>query len=408
MLEAIVKRSAGLDVHKAMVVATILFEKEDGELEDVTREFKTFPKDLADLANWLDDQKVESTVMETTGVYWKSVHQALEAKELKVHVVNARHIKQIPGRKTDIADSKWLASLARFGLLKGSFIPPQDLRNLRLLTRYRIKLKCNIASEVNRLHKILDDGGTRLGVVISDLQGVSGQAIISGLIKGEHIDKLVSYLKGTTKKKREEVKACLSGNGLSRCHKSLLKKISDHINYLQKECQNLEEEIFTAMQPYKDQWQVLQTIPGIDALTAAVIIAEIGVDMQRFGTSEQFCSWAGMCPGNNESAGKRKSGKTRKGPPVLRSTLCEVANSAVKTRSQFKGYYQGLVIRRGHKRAVFAAGHKVLRVVFYLLTTNKGYTDPKINYEELAVKRNAPRWVKALTKYGYMPEVKAS
>jgi transposase len=402
MIEAITKCSAGLDVHKAMIVATILSEKENGELEETVKEFKTFPQDLANLARWLDDQKVESTMMESTGVYWKSVYQALEAQGLKVRVVNARHVKQTPGHKTDVADSKWLATLARFGLLKGSFIPPQDLRELRLLTRYRIKLKRSIASEVNRLHKVLDDGGIRLGVVISDLQSVSGKAIIDGLIDGEPIDKLLSYLKGSAKKKVKEVRACIEGISLSECHKLVLKKIRDHIKYLQAECEDLEKKIFTGMQPYKDQWQALQTIPGIDALSAAVIITEIGVDMQRFGSSEQLCSWAGMSPGNNESAGKSTSGKTTKGPPVLRNTLCEVANAAIRTRSQFQGYYKGLMIRRGHKRAVFAAGHKVLRVAHSLLTTPRGYKDPKTNYEELAVKRRAPRWVKALTKYGYI------
>lgn len=261
-----------------------------------------------------------------------------------------------------------------------------------------------IASEVNRLHKILDDAGVYLGAVLTDLQGVPAQAIIEGLINGESIEDLLSYLKGTAKKKAKEVASMLSSKGLSRYHKLLLKEINDHINYLQNQCEKLEQEIFLAMQSYKDQWQVLQTIPGIDAFSAAVIIAEIGVDMKRFGTEEQFCSWAGMCPGNNESAGKKKSGRTRKGPPVLRSTLCEVANSAIKTRSQFQGYYQGLVIRRGYKRAVFATGHKILRVVYKLLSTSKAYNDPKINYEELMVKRNAPRWIKALDKYGYIPQ----
>lgn len=170
----------------------------------------------------------------------------------------------------------------------------------------------------------------------------------------------------------------------------------------------IETEIFAAMQPYNEQWQVLQTIPGIDKVSAAIIISEIGIDMQRFGSSERFCFWAGMSPGNNESAGKRKSGHTTKGTPTLRSNLCQIANSAIKTTSQFKGFYQGLMLRHGHKRAIIAVGHKLLRVVYKLLSTIKPYTDPNVNYEELVVKRNAPRWIQALTKYGYVTQTPIS
>ena len=402
-MESIIKCSAGLDVHKKLIVVTLLKELENGEISNSVKEFTTYPEELKQLAKWLLEEKVELAVMESTGVYWKSVYSALETEGVKTHVVNAKHVKQVPGRKTDINDSCWLASLARYGLLKASFIPEQELRNLRLLTRYRIKLNGMIASEVNRLHKILDDSGIRLGVIFSDLQGVSARGIIDGLIKEEPLESLISKLKGTTKKKSKQLLAMVD-QPLSSYHKLALKEISDHIRYLGDTCSRIEAEMFAAMQPYKEQWQVLQTIPGIDKVSAASIIAEIGVDMQRFGSSESFCAWAGMSPGNNESAGKRKSGRTTKGSPTLRSNLCEIANSAIKTTSQFKGFYQGLMLRRGHKRAVIAVGHKLLRVIYKLLSTIKSYTDPEVNYEELVVKRNAPRWIQALTKYGYVTQ----
>ena len=226
-------------------------------------------------------EKVELAVIESTGIFWKSVYNALEVEGVRTHIVNAKHVKQVPGRKTDVNDSCWLASLARYGLLKASFIPEQELRNLRLLTRYRIKLNGMIASEVNRLHKILDDSGIRLGVIFSDLQGLSAQGIINGLIKGEPIESLLSKLKGATKKKSKQLLAMVD-QPLSAYHKLALKEISDHIKYLRDTCARIEAEIFTAMQPYNEQWQVLQTIPGIDKVSAAVIISEIGIDMQRW------------------------------------------------------------------------------------------------------------------------------
>lgn len=403
-MEPIIKSSAGLDVHKAIVVVTLLKELDDGEVSNITKEFSTYPQDLQKLAQWLKEEKVELAVMESTGVYWKSVYKALETAGVRTYVVNAKHVKQVPGRKTDVNDSCWLATLARFGLLKASFIPEQELRNLRLLTRYRIRLNGMIASEVNRLHKILDDSGIRLGIIFSDLQGLSAQAVIDGLIKGEAAATLLSKLKGRTKKNSKQLLAMLD-QPLSSYHKLALKEILDHIKYLRDTCARLETEIFAAMQAYNEQWQILQTMPGIDAISAAVIISEIGIDMQRFGSSERFCSWAGMCPGNNESAGKRKSGRTTKGSPTLRSSLCEIANSAIKTTSQFKGFYQGLVLRRGHKRAIIAVGHKLLRVIYKLLSSVKPYFDPECNYEELVVKRNAPRWIQALTKYGYVTQI---
>jgi transposase len=397
-MEAIVQRSAGLDVHKKVIVVTILVEQSDRAVKEETREYGTTYKGCEGLANWLLSNRIQLSVMESTGIYWKNIYAALEKAGLRVSVVNARHVKQVPGRKTDVKDSQWLARLARYGLVKNSFIPPKDLRELRIIARYRTKLVGTLAGEKNRLHKTLDDAGVRLGNVVSDISGVTATEIIAGLIEGQPISDLLACTRGALKKKKDELQAELEGE-LSARHLFLLQKLQAHIAYLHNELKELDEYLFTAMQPYQKQWEILQTIPGIDAVGAALLIIEIGVDMQQFGSREQFCSWAGMCPGNNESAGKKKSGKTPKGSKQLRYILCEAANAAAKTNCQFQHKYKSIMIRRGHKKAIVAVGHKMLRVIFSRLKEGEVYHDPKVNYEELVVKKNASRWIRMLKKY---------
>lgn len=397
-MQAIVQRCAGLDVHKKIIVVTMLVEQTDGSVDEQTREYGTTFKACEELANWLLEHDVQLSVMESTGIFWKNIYAALEKVGLHVSVVNARHVKQVPGRKTDVKDSQWLARLARYGLVRASFIPPKDLRELRLIARYRTKLVGTLAGEKNRLHKTLDDAGVRLGNVVTDINGVSAKGIIAGLVEGKPMSELLGCLKGRLKKKKEEMQTELEGE-LSARHLYILKKLQAHIAYIENELKELDEYIFAAMQPYKEQWEILQTIPGLDAVGAALLIIEIGVDMQQFGSREQFCSWAGMCPGNNESAGKKKSGKTPKGSKQLRYVLCEAANAASRTNCQFQQKYKSLMIRRGHKKAIVAVGHKMLRVVYSLLQTGRAYEDPVVNYEELVVKKNASRWIKMLKKY---------
>jgi len=319
MVEPIVKRCAGLDVHRRTVMATLLIEETDGSLREETREFGTFRKYRRQLATWLQENRIELTVMESTGIYFKSIYAELETAGLKVYVVNARHVKQVPGRKTDVKDSQWLASLARVGLLKPSFIPPRDLRELRLIGRYLLKQKGILAGEKNRLHKILDDSGIRLGSVVSDIQGVSARRIVSGLIEGKPIKELVGYAKGRLKEKTAELKDSLEGE-LSERHRLLLQTIHAHIRYLEEEITKLEQTLLDAMKPYQDQWQLLQTIPGIDQISAAALIIEMGVDMQQFASADKLASWAGMCPGNNESAGKKKAERAARVTPHSESS----------------------------------------------------------------------------------------
>ena len=407
-MNAIVKRCAGLDVHKMVVVATVQEEQDDGSIMEETKSFGTFRKHRRQLCRWLKKHDSELVIMERTGIYWKSIYQSLENAKIQTFVVNARHVKQVPGRKTDVKDSQWLATLGRFGLLRPSFIPPQDLRELRMLTRQRQKLQGMLSAETNRLHRALDDSGIRLGGVVSDINGVSAQEMIAGLIAGKPPRELVCCARGRLKSKVADLFDSLD-ESLGGRHRFLLHMIHNHIGFIKDEIRQIDEYIFDAMTPYQQQWEFLQTVPGIDKVSAAMLIVEIGVDMERFGSkvSKNRASWAGMCPGNNESAGKRKSGKTRKGNRAIRRVLCEISNAARKTKSQFKGKYQRLVIRRGHKRAIVAIGHKILRVVYSLLKNGRAYIDPEIDYESIVVKKNAPRWIQALKKYGHWPQIEA-
>lgn len=402
-IETVCKRVCGLDVHKKIIVGTVIIEDDQGQLKEETREFGTLPSELEKLAQWIRGHNIELTAMESTGVFWKPIHAVLEAREIKTLVVNARYIKNVPGRKTDVTDSQWIASLARCGLLKGSFIPEKALRDLRGFTRRRIQIQREIARETNRLHKTLDAVGFCLGAIVSDIKGVSAQAVIHGLMNGETLAAIVSKLKGTVKKKTGQLKEILL-KPLPQAERFILQQILHHVNFMEQERNVLEQQILVALEPYKEYWQILQTIPGVNQWGAAYLIAECGTDMKRFGNVEQFCSWAGICPGNNESAGKRKSGKRRKGNPYLNFTLCEIANAAIKTNSQFKSKskHKTLVIRRGYKRSVFAIALKLLRVMYCLFVKKKHYQDPEIDYQALLTVRSMPRWIKSLKDFGFI------
>jgi len=392
-----------LDVHRSLVVATVLLEQADSRVVSHTREFGGFRRDRRALVEWLHSHSIELAVMESTGIYWKSVYAHLEMAGIAALVVNAHHVKQVPGRKTDVKDSEWLATLARFGLLRGSFIPPADLRELRLVSRYRQKLVHVLASEKNRLHKWLADAGIGLGAVVSDLNGVSAKAMLDGLLQGKSAEELAALARRRLKHKHQALVEALDCP-LSSRHRLLIEMAREHIDYLERRVGELDAYVATAMKPYDWAWRLLQTLPGVDHISAAQILIETGVDMQQFGSAHRLASWAGLCPGNNESAGKRKSGKTRHGSPILRRLLCELANAAARTKSVFKAKYESLALRRGHKRAIVALAHKLLRTVFVLLSRRLPYRDGTIDYEAMSVARNAPRWIRALKKYGYWPQ----
>ncbi len=401
-LTPLYRQVAGIDVHRMLHVVTVIIEHSDGTIEHMSREFGGFRRDCRSLATWLVEQNIELVVMESTGIYWKGLYAHLERAGINVWVVNAHFVKHVPGRKTDMSDSQWLAVLARFGLVRGSFIPPQDLRELRLLSRYRRKLVAMRASEVNRLHKILDDGGIKLGGVVSDINGLSAREMVAGLIDGKPINELLDMARGRLKLKREDLQAALDGDLTAR-HKFVLKHIHAHIDILDHDLAELDAYLLGAMAPYQWAHRLLQTIPGIDQIASALILIEIGDDMTRFGSPDRLAAWAALCPGNNESAGKRKSGRIGKGSSIIRYIMCECANSAWKTKSSLATKYKSLMIRKTHKKAIVALAHKIIRLIYLLLTRKVAYHDPQIDYEAMSAKKNAPRWIRQLKSIGKWP-----
>jgi transposase len=404
-LRALYRRVAGIDVHRMLHVVTVLLEQPDGSMQRQTRQFGGFRRDCHELAAWLAELRIELVVMESTGIYWKSVYAHLENAGVPAWVVNAHRVKHVPGRKTDTADSEWLAVLARFGLVKASFIPPKDLRELRLVSRYRRKLNAMRASELNRLHKILDDGGIKLGGVVSDIDGVSARAMVTALIAGQSIEQMLGLARGKLKQRREELGASLDGD-LSARHLFVLGHLEAHIETLQREIAEIDSYMLAALQPYAWAHELLQTIPGIDEIAAALILIEIGDDMARFGRAQSLACWAALSPGNDESAGKRKSGRTAHGNSVIRSILCECANAARMTKSTLAAKYRSLMVRKSHKKSIIAVAHKMIRLIYLLLSRRLPYIDQAIDYAAMSARKNAPRWIKQLKCIGRWPSPK--
>ena len=400
------RRVAEVDVHRMLHVVTVLIEQPDGSVSTHSREFGGFRRDCRALAAWLAELQVQLVVMESTGSYCKSVYAHLENVGITAWVVNAHFIKHVPGRKTDMLDSEWLAVLARLGLVRGSFIPPKDLRELRLVSRYRRKLSATCASQINRLHKMLDDGGVKLGAVVADIDGVSARAMVRGLIEGQTEAVPLSHARGALKRKTAELAASLDGD-LSGRHLFVMRHLSDSIEQMQRQLADIDAYLMAAMQPYAWAHDLLQTIPGIDKIAAALILIEIGDDMTRFASPERLACWAALSPGNNESAGKRKSGRTRQGNNVIRCILCECANAARMTKSTLAAKYKSLMVRKSHKKAIVAVAHKMIRLIYLLLSRRQPYLDQGIDYAAMSAKKNAPRWIKQLRAIGKWPAASA-
>jgi transposase len=398
------RRVIGLDVHQAQITACALIEGADGVALIERRTFRTFKRGLKELTDWCLELRAEVVVMESTGIYWKSPHAALEKAGLACQVVNAHHVKNVPGRKTDVCDAEWLATLARAGLLKSSFVPPERLRRLRLVSRQRQKLAGMLAAEKNRLGKVLADAGVRLGVVVSDINGKSARAMIAALIAGATPQEALQHASHKLKAPREEIADALDGD-ISTEHRFVLTTILKHINFLEDSLRTFEAHLIAGLdQPEeKNALALLQTIPGIDRIGAAMLLVEIGTAMALFAGPDHLASWAGLCPGNNKSAGKRKRERQRKGNSYVRRLLCEFAQAARKTSSAFQAKHKAVAIRRGFKRAIMACAHKMLRVIWAMLLRNQPYRDATVDYEALSVRRNAPRWIKALARFGYLP-----
>ena len=404
-LTPIYKRVIGLDVHQAQISACAIIEQADGSVVLERREFGGFKRDRKALAEWARSIGPEVVVMESTGIYWKSPFAALEAVGIVAWVVNARHVKAVPGRKTDVADAQWLATLARAGLLRASFIAKADLRSLRHIARQRQKLGGMLASEKNRIHKLLTDAGIRLGVVVSDLHGQSARAMVKALIAGKSVPEVLALASNRLRASRETIFEALQAEEMTPAHRFVLAEIMEHIEELERRMARFDAELLRALRAadYEAPLQLLQTLPGIDLMGAAMLLVEIGADMSVFGSAQRLASWVGMCPGNNESAGKRKSGRIRKGNAWVRRLLCEFAQAAGRSRCALKDKFQALNVRKGHKRSIVALGHKMLRTIYAMLSKKTHYVDKTVDYEALMVARNAPRWLQMLVKHGYVP-----
>jgi transposase len=379
VVERIVERPSALDVHKASVTACVRIWRER-ELDEQIAEFSTTVQGLLALRDWLEALGVRQVAMEATGVYWRPVWAVLE-DSFELMLVNARHVKQCPGRKTDVLDAQWLCQLLEAGLLKPSFVPPKPIRTLRNLTRYRKTQIADRQREAARLHKILEDTGIKLGCVASDILGKSGRDMLDALVAGTTDPAVLADLsRGVLRKKIPALREALEGRFDSE-HTLIVGQILAHIDFLDEAIDRLSVEIEERIRPFAAQRDLLMTIPGVKQRTAEVLIAEIGVDMTTFPTPKHLASWAGLCPGQNESGGKRRSTKTRKGSKWLRATLTEAALAATKTKDSYlAAQYQRLRGRRGHSKAVTAVGHSILTAAWHMLTNGELYNDPGGDY----------------------------
>ena len=370
--EQVVCCGCGLDVHKDNVVATV---RGDG-IQEETRTFSTFTSGLKELSDWLRPQGITHIAMESTGVYWKPVYNILDP-DFEIILVNARHIKNVPGHKTDCKDSAWIAKLLLSGLLKGSFIPPRFSRELRELYRYKCKLTGQRVAEGNRLQKVLEDANIKIGSVLSDVFGVSGRAMVDAIIAGQNDPQVLADLaKGTLRRKKDQLVLALQGN-ITDHHRFMLRLSRTAISNIDKLIAEVDNKIDTYLEAYAEQNRLLQTIPGVKQATAAAIIAEIGTDMDAFPNQHHLASWAGLCPGNNESAGKKKSERTTEGNKSLKTALVEAAWAAAHTKDTYlKRRYASLIARRGKKKALVAIAHKILVAAYFILKHKVPYQEP--------------------------------
>lgn len=380
-MEVLYPCCCGLDVHKKSVTACVLWAEAKGKRRKEKRRFGTFTSDLLKLSDWLRESGVTHVAMESTGVYWKPVWNVLEGQFEEVLLVNAQHIKAVPGRKTDQKDSEWIADLLQHGLLQGSFVPPRPTRELRDLTRYRVSLAQECNRIANRIQKVLEDANIKLASVATDALGASGRQMIQAIIGGQHDSAVLAEMsKGLLRNKIPELKLALEGR-VNEHHRFLLKEMLDDLRHVESKMIKVEAEIESRLRPFQDEVDRLCTIPGVDKVTAWGLLSEIGLNMEQFPTAGHLASWAGMCPGNFESAGKRLSGKTRKGSALLRRHLCQ-AGWAVSTKrdSYLSALFRRLAARRGTKRATMAVGHAILVIAYHLLKRKEKYIELGVNY----------------------------
>src|SRR6266852_524648 len=389
----------GLDVHKKSVTACVLWAS--GRRKQI-REFGTFTRDLLELADWLRSCGVTHAAMESTGVYWKPVWNLLEG-QFEVLLVNAQHIKAVPGRKTDQKDSEWIADLLQHGLLRGSFVPPRPTSELRDLTRYRVSLVQEINRIANRIQKVLEDANIKLASVATDALGASGRAILEAMLAGEQDAALLAEMaQGKLRNKIPELQLALEGR-MTEHHRFLLRQLFDHLRFTESKRSDIEQEIDKRMLPFEDKVTRLCTIPGVDRVTAWGMLAEIGLNMDQFPSAAHLASWACLCPGSFESAGKRLSGKMRKGNVSLRRCLSQAAWAISMMKNNYlSALYRRIAARRGAKRAVMAVAHALLEIAYHMLKRKEDYRELGADhFDRIDVNRIRRSLVRRLERLGH-------
>lgn len=402
-MDAIRKCCAGLDVHQESITACILNGPLDRKPKPLIKSFGTTTRELLQLQDWLAENQCTEVAMESTGVYWKSVWNILESS-CKLTLANPAHIKNMPGRKTDIKDAQWIAQLHRCGLIQASMVPTQDIRDLRDRTRYRQKLVHMITSEKNRIHKSLQDANIKLTTFVSDLFGVSGRALLEKLMDGEVLDEeqVRSLVKTKLKKKVPQLVDALNGK-VRLHHREMIRMHMNTINFLEEQVEQLEQSIQELLKPYEKEVELLDTIPGINTDAAASILAEIGTNMGLFGTDANLASWAGICPGNYESAGVKKKSKSRQGNKQLKSMLCQCV-WAINTKKDCRitSFFHRVKRRQGEKKAAMATAHLYLRIIYQVLSEKVVYNELGSHYLQDKKERTLHQLTKQIEKMGYV------
>ena len=372
---------AGLDVHRDTVVACCRIEDSKRHIKLTKRTFGTTSNGLAELGRWLSDAGVTTVVMEATGVYWKPVYYSLEGLFNELWLCNAQHVKNVPGRKTDLADAEWLADVAAHGMVRPSFIPPADIRAIREMTRYRKTQVDARTKEIQRLEKVLQDAGIKLSSVASGVWSKSSKEIVQAMISGERDPKVLAQMaKSRMRAKIPQLEEALSGN-FGPHHAVVCRQVIEHIDFLDSSIAALTAEIATRLVPFEATVTIITSITGVSRTTAEVMVAEMGADMTRFPTAGHLCAWAGVAPASHESAGKRRPSGTRHGSTWLQRALVEAARAAARTKgSYFSAQYSRIARRRGPNKAAIAVAHSILNVTWHLLTTGALYDDPGSDY----------------------------
>jgi transposase len=400
---------AGLDVHKKVVVAAIIVQQADGSWHQAKRSFGTMTADLLALSDWLMGQGITHVAMESTGEYWKPIFNILE-NNFEVVLVNAQHVNKVPGRKTDQSDAEWLAELMQYGLLTASFIPPPGQRELRELTRYRSSFVRERSTLMNRVQKVLESANIKLGSVVGDIMGVSSRSMLEAIIDGQASPaEMAELAKGRMREKREALTKALEGR-VKAHHRFVLTELLCQIDSLEETIARFDHEIEEYCRPFEEAVVLLDTIPGVARSTAEILVSEIGIDMSRFPTADHLAAWAGVAPGNNESAGKRRSGKTRKGNKPLGAALTQAAQAAAHTKNTYlSAQFHRIAGRRGKKRAIVAVAHSILVMAYHMIQRKEPYKDLGSTYfDKRDMVKVTHRLVGRLEKLGYAVSLQPS